>query len=263
MSLYASLFIFSSLLGLVLGWGIISQRKTKNKGEKSGCSAIYILILTVIISNLAIPFTLIIPHSFFPLFTGNKMEVPIVFEEMHYDTVKDSDGHEREVAMFTPIVEIELDNGRKLERKLDYSSGDRAKIGSNITIYYDAKNDKVLTLGIISVATKLVAWLTCIWLLALLWAGYNYAIGKPTARPKNILGILGLKLIIPLMMLGFTLGLLSYLYKRWILLESPDDHPDWLPFLVLFFIGAMLIGMRGYFTLVFQNKEPRPDKKSR
>ncbi|CAZ94523.1 MULTISPECIES: hypothetical protein [Zobellia] len=262
MSLYASLFIFSSLLGLVLGWGIISRRKTKNKGEKSGCSAIYIFILTVIISNLAIPFTLIIPHSFFPLFTGNKMEVPIVFEEMHYDTVKDSDGHEREVAMFTPIVEIELDNGRKLERKLDYSSGDRAKIGSNITIYYDAKNDKVLTLGIISVATKLVAWLTCIWLLALLWAGYNYAIGKPTARPKNILGILGLKLIIPLMMLGFTLGLLSYLYKRWILLENPDDHPDWLPFLVLFFVGGMLVGIWAYSSAIFGSKDQNAVKRT-
>lgn len=254
MNPYPSIVLGSVLLGLLVGVGIINRMQKNRRGEKMGCTIIFVIAVSVAISIISIPFLYIIPASFTPVFTGNKYETTIVDQSWHYGTSEDSDGNERTVKMFTPIVEIRLENGETVNRKLNYSSGAEAKIGKTITVYFNQEDDTILSLNAVTIIVKIICFTACLFLLTLLWFGANYALGLSRECPIMWMANFGLYGLIPMMILGFTLGLLSYLYETWFLGVNPEDHPEGIALLVVFFVGCMALVIWTYVKTMFGKK---------
>ena len=253
MDAYPIICIICLFFAVILSFEIVKRYKLNHPNTKIGCFGLYIGAIVVILTISSVPFLYLIPNSFVPLFTGKKMVVPIVSQSSYWTTVDDDDGNSYDQEMFTPIVEITLTGGEKIERSLEMSAGDQAEIVTMQTIYYDHGNNTILTVSLLKFVLMFIAFIICSCMTLFLWCGVHYARGISYERPLNLSINLMIYILVPATLLGFSLLLFRYVYKRVILGVNGADHPVFIIFLAGCFALISAYGLYAYIKRMFIN----------
>jgi len=251
---YGVVFLGSFVFGILLSFFLIRRYKLNNPESPFGClSSGFTTLVVSSLSVLSFPFIFLILASFLPFFTGDRQEVEILDHSTYYSTSDDDDGNETTTLMYTPIVRIVLKSGETIERELDSSSSSPKTIGDTTTIFYDESRDMLAELSLVNFLVKIIGVLFCSCMVIILWGGVQYSQGKSYQEAIEAISFVGFKMLIPLMLLGFTFGLLSFLYR--VVVEG-ESAPDWVVALVMFFSLCMFFVTQHYFRGMFSKAEP-------
>lgn len=178
--------------------------------------------------------------------SGDKYTASVVSftAEKHYDS-KDK----RTYYMYQPTVKFTTNNGRTIERELDFSTSSLKK-GDIYKVNYDEKSDKIITLGFTMIIQLVGAFLFWFILSFLTGGIIKYVLGHQMDDYQALVSKIGFYFFIPFLMIGFD-GLLVYA------MFYGNKAPWFITALLVFFILVLTLSILGYIKMIIKKGEPK------
>ncbi|WP_026038872.1 DUF3592 domain-containing protein [Myroides injenensis] len=220
----------------------LTYKIIKNGSLGRGCTTyVYVFIVVSAIMGFTIGVSSFVIQDIYKktttIYNGERYIGEVISYES-YDSYDSDTGNT--TVMYTPVIAFTTHNGQEIEYQLSYSSSSEPYKGQLYKIYYDEAAQTTVEVGFGAFSMLFILILFQTILVGVFIGVVMFAMGRDMRGYKRVVSYVGLNIIIPIIMIAFSLLLIYVLFNG-------DDKPLWVSFVCGLFAFFLILGTIGYF----------------